>query len=73
MTTWRDDANQTIRVALREGRELGLTGKQLRDFINERYPYGPRKYHPYKIWCSELKQVLADQEKLAAWTGKTNG
>jgi len=39
--------------------------------LREAYPFGERKYHPYKIWLNEIKQqkggrrvVVLDERKL---------
>jgi len=29
--------------------------KALRKALHDAYPFGPRKMHPYKIWCDEIK------------------
>lgn len=36
------------------------TREQLRDVIkaiDDSYPFGERKYHPYKTWCSEMQRL----------------
>ncbi len=60
--SWRDIARAHIATAKAEGEQQGLTGKALRDFVNGRYPFGERKYHPYKMWCDEMKRTF-DPEK----------
>jgi hypothetical protein len=32
--------------------------KLLRKKLHEAYPFGERKYHPYKIWCDEIRRQL---------------
>ncbi len=32
--------------------------KELRRLISKAYPFGERAMHPYKIWCSEVKNCL---------------
>jgi len=32
--------------------------KLLRHKLHEAYPFGERKYHPYKIWCDEIRSQL---------------
>ncbi len=33
--------------------------KAKRKAISDAYPFGPRQYHPYKIWLSEVKKYFA--------------
>lgn len=56
--TWRDHARPIIAKGIEDGRSRGLDGRKLRAFVNERYPFGPREYHPYRIWCNELTRQL---------------
>jgi hypothetical protein len=30
----------------------------LRRKLRQAYPFGERKYHPYKIWCDEVRSQL---------------
>ncbi|MEZ4865332.1 MAG: hypothetical protein R3C14_28745 [Caldilineaceae bacterium] len=39
----------------------GVEGAALRALISQAYPFGERRYHPYKIWLSEVKRVLGEQ------------
>lgn len=32
--------------------------KALRKALCEAYPFGQKAYHPYKIWCDEIKFQL---------------
>ena len=72
---WRDEARAVIERAYGYGRMRGLEGTALRKHINAAYPFGERKYHPYKIWCDELNKQLGsvrkgtrgEREKLDAW------
>jgi hypothetical protein len=47
--------------------------KLLRKKLHAAYPFGERKYHPYKIWCDEirsqlgLKQAKSKKRKAAAF------
>jgi hypothetical protein len=58
MSKWRECARQMIEKALEEGREAGLGGKELERFISARYPWGPRKNHPYQIWLDEFARQV---------------
>ena len=53
---WRNIAAPIIaEVIERVGRE---NEKALKTALREAYPWGQRKYHPYKIWCSEIRIQL---------------
>lgn len=51
--TWRDSAKPIIAKVLKDNQ--GKTFKEIRAALREAYPFGERKYHPYKIWCDEIK------------------
>lgn len=54
--TWRDRARPIIADVIAEvGRD---DMKNLRAALREAYPFGERKYYPYKIWLSEIKRQL---------------
>jgi len=54
--SWRDYARPIIaRVIADTGRD---DEKALRKALRDAYPFGERRYHPYKIWCSEVKRQL---------------
>lgn len=54
--TWRQLAQQTIRPLEIEYRnqDYGAFKRALFDA----YPFGERKYTPYKIWCEEQRNAL---------------
>lgn len=49
---WRSKAAPIIAQVLRETE--GQDEKAVRDALRDAYPFGPRQYHPYKIWCDEI-------------------
>jgi hypothetical protein len=54
--TWRERAKEVIcEVIERVGRN---DEKALRAALREAYPFGMRKYHPYKVWLDEIKVQL---------------
>lgn len=56
MTTsiWRTHAAQVISSVIND---IGLSDqKALRKALREAYPFGERKYSPYKIWCDEVNR-----------------
>lgn len=59
MATWRDRAATVISDVIRKN--PGMEQKELRKLISAAYPFGERKYHPYKIWCDEVNRQLGPQ------------
>lgn len=54
--TWRKDAAPIIHKVLTEN--AGKTEKEIRKALRDAYPYGPRKMHPYRIWCDEVNKQM---------------
>ena len=54
--TWRDSAGPIIAKVIAEHGTDDM--KALRKALREAYPYGQRKYWPYKFWCDEIKRQL---------------
>ncbi len=52
--TWRDSARPIIAEVLKATK--GQSEKEIRKALKDAYPYGERRYHPYKIWCDEIKK-----------------
>jgi hypothetical protein len=50
--SWRDSARPIIARVLSE--TAGKPEAEIRKALFDAYPYGPRKYHPYKIWLHEI-------------------
>ena len=56
MATWRDKARPIIAQVIEE---VGTEDERaLRNALREAYPFGLREYHPYKIWCHEIRVQL---------------
>lgn len=54
--TWRDEARPIIASVIAE---IGTSDeRQLRAALRKAYPWGPREYHPYKIWLDEIRVQL---------------
>jgi hypothetical protein len=51
--TWRDSARPIIHRVLKETE--GKDEKEIRKALKEAYPFGERRYHPYKVWCDEIR------------------
>lgn len=54
--TWREMARPLIAKTIKanEGKPL----PEIRKALAAVYPFGPRKYWPYKIWCDEIRFQL---------------
>ena len=37
--------------------------KLLRDQLRKQYPFGPKRYHPYKMWLKEIKAQIAARKR----------
>lgn len=59
---WRNIAAPIIRQVIAE---VGTEDTQkLRRALNDAYPFGERKLHPYKIWRDEVnRQLRGDQSQ----------
>jgi len=56
MSKWRDRSAPIIADVIRRvGRE---DMRALRCALREAYPFGKRRYHPYSVWCSEVRRQL---------------
>jgi hypothetical protein len=56
VTTWREQARPIIAAVI--ARFNGEDSSALRSALRAAYPFGPREYHPYKIWLSEIRRQL---------------
>lgn len=54
--TWRNSAKSIIGQVITDNPGADL--KTMKRLLFDAYPYGPRKYHPYKIWCSQVNRTL---------------
>jgi len=64
MSSWRE---QSAAVIARVVAEVGTHDqKALKKALFEAYPFGERKYHPYKIWCEERAKVLKPEPDTSA-------
>ncbi len=50
---WRRQAREVIKKVLDDTK--GADSAAIRKAISEAYPFGERRYHPYKIWLDEVK------------------
>ena len=68
--TWRDHAAKIISSVIeRVGRD---DFNNLKSELRKAYPYGQRKYHPYKIWCDEVRCQLGLKKRFERIPGINN-
>jgi len=53
VSNWRKKAAPIIAEIMAKFPEDGPKQKKA---LRDAYPFGERKYHPYKIWCDEIKR-----------------
>jgi hypothetical protein len=60
MSYWRKMSRRVIQDVLNNYR-APLNEEQIREVkakLSNAYPFGERKYYPYKIWLEEIKKTL---------------
>jgi hypothetical protein len=61
--SWRDLVIECIASALKDYAEIHpgkIDSKDCRRWISaNRYPFGQRKYLPYKVWCNECAKIIS--------------
>jgi hypothetical protein len=55
---WRETSMRRCSAVL-DALPKATTEKEARAALRNAYPFGQRKYHPYKIWCDEVRKQLA--------------
>lgn len=56
MSSWRDMAAPIIKDVIES---VGTSDmKALRTALRDRYPFGERKYLPYKVWLDEIQRQI---------------
>lgn len=61
--TWRDSAANVIRAVIFQHGTTDLPA--LKTALRKAYPFGERKYHPYKIWLDEIQRQLGTKRHKA--------
>lgn len=61
---WREKAAPIIRRVIAEN--AGQPMQAVRKALHNAYPFGPRQYHPYKIWLDECQKQLGTKKKKSA-------
>lgn len=57
--TWREEAKRVI-MEVHESLPKDATLKQRKKALFDAYPFGLRRWFPYKMWCEEQKKYLAE-------------
>ena len=60
--TWRAASAPIIARVL--AATAGQPAKEVRAALRAAYPFGVRRYHPYRIWCDEVR-VQTGRKKIA--------
>lgn len=58
---WRTHSQEVIKKVIAENK--GKSEAEIKKTISEAYPFGERKYHPYKIWLDEVKIQIGKKKK----------
>jgi len=69
LSYWRDKATPIIAAIISAH---PADTPERRRLIRDAYPFGPRQYHPYKIWCDEVARQTgkkADRNDRKKYTG----
>lgn len=58
--SWRSQASIALATVLASASEALERGdiKEARRIIREAYPFGQRRFTPYKVWCEEVRRRL---------------
>lgn len=56
MSEWRKVSRDIISKCIIENADK--SDKELKKIISKKYPFGQRRYHPYKIWLNEIKRQI---------------
>jgi hypothetical protein len=60
--TWRDNCQPIIACVLAATK--GQPEAEIKAALKAAYPFGPRQYHPYKIWLDEIRRQRGLKEPL---------
>ena len=58
---WREKARKVINKVMIETK--GQDEKTVRKALSDAYPFGPRQYHPYKIWLDEIAVQMGTKKQ----------
>lgn len=57
--SWTDCAREVMSKVRAEGLAAGKTPAEISKAIDDAYPFGERRYWPYKAWLKARKEFLA--------------
>ena len=60
-SSWRSFCAPIIAKVLEETK--GQSEKEIRAALSEKYPFGQRAMHPYKIWLDEIDRQLHPERR----------
>ena len=63
--SWREISRPIIQHVLAE--TAGQTEQQVTVALRAAYPFGERRYHPYKVWLNEVRKQRLLLEKRQKW------
>lgn len=63
LSPWRKESRRIIQGVIKEFPDKSI--KELRKEASKRYPFGMRKYHPYKQWLVEVNLWLPKGDKIS--------
>lgn len=56
--SWKAKARDVILAVMRGALADGVDRKEMLRRVDESYPFGPRKYYPYKAWLDVRRALL---------------
>lgn len=56
--SWADAALEVV-ARVHASLPQTATYAERKKALHDAYPFGPRRYHPYKAWCREQRSYLA--------------
>lgn len=56
--SWRLAARRSIAAVVAESRRAGLSDTQIARAVRDSYPWGPRRWWPYRAWCRARVDVF---------------
>ncbi|WP_278914120.1 hypothetical protein [Deinococcus wulumuqiensis] len=57
MSCWAERAGAVIWPIVSAGEKAGTPPRDILKQIDSAYPFGPRDYHPYKVWLSVRREA----------------
>jgi hypothetical protein len=58
---WREKCRTIIARVIAENK--GADEQQIRKALSDAYPFGERKYHPYKVWLDEIAVQMGTKKQ----------